>query len=353
MKTTVDIPAAAMFNCRIGRVAEPSFTAAVCVTITLLVCKQKPLAGLGWQNFRGNSKRHAPVRAESRQGFLFAMAKVNSFLPVKEPNYTQVPNALLDNLDSVSDAQLRLLLLLCRQTFGWHRPSALMAFSFIQKGAGLSQQGAVNAVQQLVGSGHIGRVKSGQSFEYFLVVKPLNDVARLDDQPLHDVERLPLHDVARLPHKPLNDVATNKQIELKQTKKENTTRASAQDSPLLAEFKTKWSGAYREAFGEKFGFTQSHATAIARMLAQGFSVDELIATAQKAFELKLKSPDKFAKYNTADNLHKFLDNYNPIKNEIKLPKPNGAPKVESHQMQEDIKVPVWRTVNGESVKSYE
>lgn len=54
----------------------------------------------------------------------------------------------------------------------------------------------------------------------------------------------------------------------------------------------------------------------------------------------------------AVSIYQLQDNFNAIERALKSP--NGAPKVESHQMQEDIKVRVHRTgPNGESVVSYE
>ncbi len=96
---------------------------------------------------------------------------------IPPPNYTQLPNVILDNLRHLSDAELRVVVSIARQTFGWHREKAKMSISFIAKAGGLSGQGAINAIQSLIKREIVGRTPDGDGFLYFLL---LNDV----DSPL-------------------------------------------------------------------------------------------------------------------------------------------------------------------------
>ena len=99
-------------------------------------------------------------------------------------------------------------------------------------------------------------------------------------------------------------------------------------------------------FGDK-GVPAS-ARSVATLLDCGRPIDDLISIARKAWSVK---DAKAFWCPRAQSMKTFCDRFDDIQAE--LAKPNGAPKVETHQMQEDIKVPVWRTVNGESVVSYE
>ena len=115
----------------------------------------------------------------------------------------------------------------------------------------------------------------------------------------------------------------------------------------VQEFCDKWEGAHREAFGDK-GVLASKRS-VATLLACGLSLDALIEVARKAWAMK---DAKAFWCPRARSMKTFCDRLDDIQAE--LAKPNGAPKVESHQMQEDIKVRVHRTgPNGEDVVSYE
>lgn len=72
---------------------------------------------------------------------------------VPRPNYTQVPNVVLDEyLPAVSPAEAKVLLWLCRATFGWHREytdSRYSSLNQIAKRTGLSRGGVIKALKQL------------------------------------------------------------------------------------------------------------------------------------------------------------------------------------------------------------
>ena len=118
------------------------------------------------------------------------------------------------------------------------------------------------------------------------------------------------------------------------------------DVSPIQQFCEKWQGAHEEAFGNKGVLAAKRS--VATLLACGLSPDALIDVARKAWA---NSDPKAFWLPKARDMKTFCEKFELIQAE--LAKPNGAPKVETHQMQEDIKVPVWRTVNGESVVSYE
>jgi len=91
---------------------------------------------------------------------------------IPTPNYTQIPNIILDNLDKLSDVELRVMLVTCRQTLGWHRDNAPLSIGYLVATTGMSKQGVINGVHgnikrkwlQRVGSGKRGVSVYGMNF---------------------------------------------------------------------------------------------------------------------------------------------------------------------------------------------
>ena len=71
-------------------------------------------------------------------------------MKLQPPNYTQIPNILLDNLDQFTCSETLVLLCLCRQTLGWHRKRFTASASFLAKGTGMTERGVYNGVQKLL-----------------------------------------------------------------------------------------------------------------------------------------------------------------------------------------------------------
>lgn len=61
-----------------------------------------------------------------------------------EPQHTQTPNNFFDMIPDMTEAELRVTLVMIRNTFGWHRNDFKMGVSKLAKAAGLSRQGALD-----------------------------------------------------------------------------------------------------------------------------------------------------------------------------------------------------------------
>ncbi len=73
-----------------------------------------------------------------------------------KPNYTQLPNEIVDRMmPDLSGAQFKVLILIARKTLGFHRECHAMSLEFIAEGTGLSRQGVVDALKPLVDDGYI------------------------------------------------------------------------------------------------------------------------------------------------------------------------------------------------------
>jgi phage replication O-like protein O len=80
-------------------------------------------------------------------------------LGFSSPNYTQIPNDLLDALmQGMGDAELRVVLAICRMTYGYHRTHAIIGISDLKKMTGLSYNGVVNGAKDAEKRGLIRRV---------------------------------------------------------------------------------------------------------------------------------------------------------------------------------------------------
>lgn len=79
---------------------------------------------------------------------------------IAPPNYTQIPNVILDEwLKEVSPAAGIILMIICRQTFGWHKQSDMISQSqFIEK-SGMTRNTVKNALAELTENGMIEQSK--------------------------------------------------------------------------------------------------------------------------------------------------------------------------------------------------
>lgn len=143
------------------------------------------------------------------------------------PNWTQVPNVVLDNLDIVSDAELRVLLVVIRQTVGWHRNRHKLSISFLARATDMSTQGVINATRSLIDRHLITRHASGDGFEYELM---LNDppTQRRREPPVNAVGTQPRREevVNAVEGKVVNAVGTNKERGPKKGKKVHAPRVA-------------------------------------------------------------------------------------------------------------------------------
>ena len=93
----------------------------------------------------------------------------------QEPNYTQVPNQITDEvMAALSGAEFKCIHLIIRQTFGYHRRSDNISHSYFMKKCGLSERGVINSIQSLEEKGVV-KVKrfddDKTSNEYTLEIK--------------------------------------------------------------------------------------------------------------------------------------------------------------------------------------
>lgn len=86
--------------------------------------------------------------------------------PVEKPNYTQIPNAILDNMPSMTSAEFLVVMAICRQTFGWHKKSEKISLTQLQELTGLGRHAVMDALEAALAGGWITRKPAGQTFRY-------------------------------------------------------------------------------------------------------------------------------------------------------------------------------------------
>ena len=89
----------------------------------------------------------------------------------EKPNYTQTPNFLFDSLMAeMGNAELRVVLAVCRKTFGWHKQRDRISLSQMVKLTGMTRESVISGVSAAINRGVISRYPAGNSFEYEIVV---------------------------------------------------------------------------------------------------------------------------------------------------------------------------------------
>lgn len=66
---------------------------------------------------------------------------------IPPPNYTQIPNVVLDLMPEMGEAELRVVLAIARQTFGWHKKRDKISLTQLMELTGMKKQGVVNGLK--------------------------------------------------------------------------------------------------------------------------------------------------------------------------------------------------------------
>lgn len=96
--------------------------------------------------------------------FNFGSAAMSGRIPL--PNYTQVPNIILDAIQDLSGGETKVIFAVCRQTFGFHERRAQLAISRMMELTGLAKASVVEATKRLVDRRWLKKIKAGDSHSY-------------------------------------------------------------------------------------------------------------------------------------------------------------------------------------------
>lgn len=274
------------------------------------------------------------------------------------PNYTQVPNIILDRLQNFSKPVLKVLLLVCRQTFGWQRTQAILSLTFIENGTGLSRQSVVDALEELVQCTLLKKTPSGRTFIYELVIDDeceiLIDKSRVglvqETEPNSLMARLstgggsltirPLS-VSQEDGSIVHQEDTKKETVLKKEKDISVASAPEPSGPTSAipaktvsdvpsdlktgsgadprhtKFIGAWGVAHVEIFGDRYRFMGGKDASMLKRLLKSdpdITVEQLITVASGAWRNK-----KAFHCRNSTSIAYFCSNFNAIKRELETP----------------------------------
>lgn len=147
----------------------------------------------------------------------------------ESPNYTQVPNDLLGNFSDVglmADmglAELKVLLALCRLTFGYHRGEVDTSLSVLERMTGLTRMSVNEGAKALEKRGLISRqAEQGKVTHWSIVTTSIEDVPVQQQTSIADI---PVTSIVTIPYK--------ESIERNNIKKEDGDLRKSPQPPLL------------------------------------------------------------------------------------------------------------------------
>jgi phage replication O-like protein O len=71
-------------------------------------------------------------------------------MAIESPNYTQIPNEIIDAwMNQLSGVEFKILMSICRKTFGWGKDKDRISFSQFEKITGASRQAVSEAIKKL------------------------------------------------------------------------------------------------------------------------------------------------------------------------------------------------------------
>ena len=83
---------------------------------------------------------------------------------INSPNYTQIPNVIIDHwMAFLSPAEFKVLICICRKTFGWKKENDRISLRQIETMTGLSRKGIITNLESLVEKELVTKVKSKTS----------------------------------------------------------------------------------------------------------------------------------------------------------------------------------------------
>lgn len=150
---------------------------------------------------------------------------------VAPPNYTQIPNEIIDKwMRDLSGLQFKIIICICRKTFGWHKDKDKISVSQLEEMTGSSWRRMFNAVKDLEKVGMITVTRtSGKASEFSIKVASIETTPDKMSRGLHD----------KMSGVPIDKMSPTKESfkETLQKKKEGEADASTLEAPVNGRFK--------------------------------------------------------------------------------------------------------------------
>jgi phage replication O-like protein O len=150
-------------------------------------------------------------------------------MALETPNYTQIPNEVFAVMHKMAPAELKVVLAVCRQTFGWHKQRDRISVSQLVALTGLSRQGVLNGIDAAKEHGFLIAYEVGNSFEYEINVgEMVNEVDQFGNANGQESRPVSVNEVDQFAPKMVNEVDPQK----KGIKEKKEISADAQNASI-------------------------------------------------------------------------------------------------------------------------
>ena len=149
---------------------------------------------------------------------------------ISAPNFTAIPNIILDYwMFILTGAEFKILLCICRKTFGWHKARDRISIRQIEKMTSLSRPSIVKCIEKLIEYSLVTKIKSKDEYDgsdapnqYEINVFEVSDRDENDSENIEG-SKLSLPGVVNSVNPPLvNSVNPQKKDITKENKQKNT-----------------------------------------------------------------------------------------------------------------------------------
>lgn len=155
--------------------------------------------------------------------------------------YTKIPNALLELLPLLPDAECRIMLVIIRKTAGWQKACDVISLSQFEAATGMSHQGVINGVEAAMKRGILTREPSGKNngFCYQIATdQVVNEVDHLKQSTKLSSQRSRPQVVNEVDHQVVNEVDTQKKSIKEKKERDVAPRKAREKRPPKNETET-------------------------------------------------------------------------------------------------------------------
>ncbi len=212
---------------------------------------------------------------------------------VVEDRYTKVPNVLFEAIPRLKPSEGLVMFIVCRETFGWNRPSRKLSIGYLMKATGLAKNTVLDAVAALENKLLMKRERSGDSYEYRLIVVETGEgVQNLNPPGVQN----------------LNPTKTVLKDSTKDRGAASADASSAESS--YGKFIRLWFEAHEETFGERYIMLNGRDGKRLKELldASRMSPETLLGMVRQAWEMK----DRFLRGRSM-TIHGFCEAFSDIR----------------------------------------
>lgn len=109
----------------------------------------------------------------TQEGF-FINKEIYTSMKIYEPNYTQVPNAVISLMPKLTESELKVMLAIMRKTLGWQKNRDRISLTQLEKMTGLGRASVSKAIKSDKFNGVIKKYKTKKGNEYEVIIHELD-----------------------------------------------------------------------------------------------------------------------------------------------------------------------------------